>query len=214
LRKQGVSVRVIATQLGVSRSSVSAWVRDLVLTRGQLEVLKKSSLQGAEIGRFKSAEIRRGRRESFIRQQMLLGKENISALTERELLYAGLALYWGEGSKKNGAVQFCNSDPKMIQFIIIWLQKCFEIKKEELTFWVGINEDHRYRDKAVKEYWANETGVSLSQFANTSFKKIVNKKVYDNFEEHYGTVFLRVARPARYYYKILGMIEGMSQMSA
>ena len=39
LRKKGLSIKVIQQRLGVSRSSVSRWVRDVQLTKTQLEKL-------------------------------------------------------------------------------------------------------------------------------------------------------------------------------
>ena len=39
LRKNGLSVKAIQEKLKVSRSSVSLWVRDIKLTRKQLEKL-------------------------------------------------------------------------------------------------------------------------------------------------------------------------------
>lgn len=211
LRKGGLSVKKIAKELQVSCSSVSTWVRSVILTSEQLECLKKSSLKGAEIGRFKCGQIRRKKRAQFIQQEIQAGRNILSKLNEKELFLTGLALYWAEGSKKNRQVQFCNSDPNMIKFLLLWLKKCFLIKNEEIICWVGINEIHRQRDIFVKNYWSGIIGIPLSQFRNTSFKKVLNQKVYENFEQHYGTLFMRVVKSTRFYFKILGMIDGLSK---
>ena len=50
------------------------------------------------------------------------GEERLGALTDRDLLVAGLALYAGEGAKTDGAVKFANSDPRMIAFFLRWLR--------------------------------------------------------------------------------------------
>ncbi len=211
LRKNGVSVKKIAERLHVSKATASIWVREIILTVGQLEVLRKSMMKGKELGRFKSALLQKERRLKLMEESKILGIESLKNLTEREILVAGLALYWGEGSRKTREVEFCNSDPKMIKFLLHWLAKCFGIKSREIRCTVGINEIHHKREQFVKEYWSKITEIPLTQFRKTNFKKVKNKKVYENFNDHYGTLTISVLKPSRFYYKILGLIEGLHE---
>jgi len=211
MRKHGVSVKEIAKQLQISKGSASSWVRDIILSVEQLEYLRNSRLLGAERGRFKSALQQKQRRLDALKEMQNFGIKTIGSLTDRELLIAGLALYWGEGAKKDRRIDFCNSDPKMIQFLILWLNKCFQILPSEIICIVGINEIHRYREDEVKRYWTSISGIPLNQFRKTSFKKVTNKKIYENMNDHYGTLAVRVVQPSRFYGKILGLIEGLSK---
>ncbi len=151
------------------------------------------------------------RRLKQIEEGRVKGIQQLSNLSKREFLIAGLALYWGEGSKKSQQVEFCNSDPKMIKFLIGWLKSNFQITTEELRCRIGINELYRERENNVKQFWSETAGVPLSQFNQTSFKQAKSKKVYDNFNEHYGTLSVNVLRPTRYFYQILGLIEGLNE---
>lgn len=211
LRKRGVSVKKIAKHLGIARSSASVWVRDIVLSVKQLEELRKSKLTGGERGRLKSALLQKERWKKNMEAFKSFGISTIGTLTERELLIAGLALYWGEGSKKDRNVHLCNSDPEMIQFMLVWLQKCFGVTIQDIKCCVGINEIHRKREDVVKEYWSKITGISLGQFRKTSFKKVKNQKIYENFNDHYGTLAIIVVQPSRFYGKIIGLISGLAQ---
>lgn len=211
LRRKGISVKKIAEYLKVSKSSVSIWTRDIILTVAQLEKLRSSMLRGSELGRTKGALVQKERRLKFIEESRNKGIAELSSINERELLIAGLALYWGEGSKKSQEVEFCNSDPKMIQFLLLWLKKCFRIMPDEIKCCVGINQMHEKREKVVKDYWSKISGIPISQFRKTSLKKVKNKKVYENFNEHYGTLSVIVVKPSRFYFKILGLIEGLYQ---
>jgi transcriptional regulator with XRE-family HTH domain len=213
LRSKGVSVKKIASYLNVSKSTASCWVRDIILSVEQMENLRMSAIKGAELGRLRSSLLQKQRRLNLITESQKLGIATISKLSERELLIAGLALYWGEGSKKCQEVEFCNSDPKMIKFLLLWLQKCFSIKLDEIKCCVGINEIHTKREKTVKEYWSKITGIPLEQFRKTSFKKVKNVKVYENFNNHFGTLSIIVTKPSRFYFKILGLIEGLYESS-
>ncbi len=214
LRKNGLSVKKIASELQISKSTVSIWVRDIVLSVEQLEELRKSKIKGAELGRLRNALEQKNRRLKLIQESRIDGLKYLSGMTERELLIAGLALYWGEGSKKTRKIELCNSDPKMIKFFLIWLQTCFGIPISQMRCYVGINETHRKREQLVKYYWSEMTGIPLDQFTKTSFKKVKSKKIYDNFNEHYGTLSVKVSKPARIYYKIIGLIEGLARQGS
>jgi hypothetical protein len=60
------------------------------------------------------------------------GRSRIGRLSEREFLVAGVALYAGEGSKRDGAVKFANTDPRMVAFYCAWLRRFFEIDEARL----------------------------------------------------------------------------------
>lgn len=209
LRAKGVSVKSIARKLGVAKSSASLWVRDIILSVEQLERLRQQNIKGGERGRLLGALKQKQDRLKRIEKGIVNGKQMIKKLNKRELLLTGVALYWAEGTKKNREVAFCNSDPQLIQFMIEWLRRCFSVHVERLFCYVGINEIHKNREVVVKSYWSNLTKIPLTQFNKTSFKKVINKKVYANFEDHYGTLTVKVHQPGQLYYDIIGLIEAL-----
>jgi len=209
LRKKGESVKSIARSLGVSRGSVSLWTRDIELTSDQLAKLQANMQNGAAIGRLKSAKIHKEKRKQIAAQAIQEGMDKLGQMSERELLMAGLALYWGEGCKKKHGVEFCNSDPKMVQFLINWLKYCFKVPQSSIWARVGINIAHKEREEIVRKYWSTVSGIPLSQFTKTSLKIVVSKKVYENMDQHFGTLTIRVSKPGALYSKIIGLIEGL-----
>ena len=208
-RSKGESVRDIARKVGVAKSTVSLWVRDIILSVEQLEKLKQKSIKGSELGRLKGSLMQKQRRLDLIESYKRLGTKEIGKLNNRELLISGTSLYWAEGSKKYAAVQFCNSDPKLIMFMIKWLNRCFGVHTDRLTARVAINEIHIKREEIVKKYWSRITGVPLSRFRKTSFKKSKVNKVYENYDKHFGTLDVIVLKQGELYYRILGLIEGL-----
>ena len=209
LREEGKSVKDIAKTLQVSRGSVSLWTRDIILTTEQINVLLDNMHRGASLGRAKSAIIHKQKREKISKAAIEEGTRKLSKLTKREFLIAGLSLYWGEGCKKKHGLEFCNSDPKMVKFLIDWLKRCFEVPSSSIYCRVGVNIIHKDREERIRNYWADITGIPLNQFTKTTFKLVNNKKVYSNFEQHFGTLTVRVAKPGILYNKVLGLIEGM-----
>lgn len=211
LRRKGVSVKTIARQLGISKSSSSLWVRDIILTVEQLEALRQSEIKGRERGRLQNSLRQKHQRLKRFEDGKMYGKEKIGQLTERELFIAGIALYWAEGSKKTQRLELCNSDPKMVQFFLRWLKVCLKVEDQDIKCLVGVNEIHASRDQIIREYWSDITNIPLSQFTKTSFKRVQNKKVYDNFENHYGVLAVRVIRPGKYYFKLIGLIQALGE---
>lgn len=212
LRKIGVSVKSIAKQLYVAKSTASLWVRDIILSVEQLEQLRQQSIKGGERGRLLGALKQKNDRLLRIKTGENKGMLLVGSLNKRELLLIGAALYWAEGTKKQREIAFCNSDPHLIVFMIHWLNACFKISKDRFYCSVGINEIHKQRESMVKSYWSHITSIPLSQFRKTSFKKVQNKKVYANFNEHYGTLTVKVLKPGQIFYDILGIISGLSKV--
>jgi hypothetical protein len=152
LRRTGLPLAAIATRLGVSKSSVSLWVRDVAfeprppVTRGRRRA--PNALQ-----RRKQAEIDRLLKE---------GRSRIGRLSEREFLVAGVALYAGEGSKGDGSVRFVNSDPRMVALFCSWLRHFYQIDETRLRLSLYL---HQGLDlSAAIAYWSALTGIPESQF--------------------------------------------------
>ena len=149
LRLQGKTVPDIAAELGVSRSSVSLWVRDLgvQVRRRQLVAVRPNRLRDRRL-----AEIEGLRR---------WGAQLIGELSEREFLVAGAALYAGEGSKTDGEVRFANSDPRMIAFFCAWLRRFFVIEEDRLRLRLYLHEGLDL--DAARAFWAELTGIPAEQ---------------------------------------------------
>ncbi|MBP9669789.1 helix-turn-helix domain-containing protein [Candidatus Woesebacteria bacterium] len=212
LRRNGESIREIARQVSIARSTVSLWCRDIVLTNDQLEALVERDKLGGARGRMIAAELAKKRKNERVSFNKNAGFERIGKISNRELFLIGIALYWAEGSKgvRSERFVFVNSDPKMIVMMIRWLRECMHISVDDIVCRVGINEAHQTRIVEVERHWSDITGIPLSQFKRASFKKVVNKKVYENFYEHYGTLDLLVKRCTKLFYEMLGSIKGLS----
>ena len=151
LRAMGWTLADIAEKLGVAKSSVSLWVRDVAFEPSPRRTgarLRPNALQ-----RRKAAEIERLLAE---------GRERIGRLSEREFLVAGAALYAGEGAKREGAVIFANSDTRMVAFFCAWLRRFFEIDESRMRVQTYLHEGLDL--DAAEAHWAAVTMVPRDQF--------------------------------------------------
>lgn len=152
LRAQGHTYADIVEALGVSKSSVSLWVRDVDFQpRAQRTGARKRGPNALE--RRKLDEIQRLRQE---------GVERIGQLSEREFLVAGAALYAGEGSKRDGAVSFANTNPSLIAFFCAWLRQFFDIEERRLRVTLYLHDGLDL--VGAQSFWSDVTGVPVAQF--------------------------------------------------
>ena len=211
LRQRGKSIKEIARELKIAKSTVSLWCRDIELTSEQIQKLHEKMVKGSYKGRIKGARIQYNRRLKKIKELEKKGIKQIGRLSNRDLLIAGIALYWGEGAKKNRNVSFSNSDPNIIKFIINFFRKIWKIDKNRFTAYIGINKIHKNRIEEVESYWSRITKIPREQFTKTTLIKAKNKKNYKNFPIHYGTITIKIRKSAGLYYQILGLIKGLAK---
>jgi hypothetical protein len=152
LRRSGLPLAEIATRLGVSKSSVSLWVRDVEF----------DPLPRPPRGRRRDPNALQRRRQAEIDRLLEEGRARIGRLSEREFLVAGVALYAGEGTKRDGALRFANSDPRMIFFYCCWLRRFFEIDESRLRIRLYLHEGLDLA--ATVAYWSALTAIPASQF--------------------------------------------------
>jgi len=152
LRATGLPMADIAARLGVSKSSVSLWVRDV-----PFEARPRPTR-----GRRRTPNALQRRKQAEIARLLAEGRDRVGRLSEREFLIAGVALYAGEGSKGDGNVRFANSDPRMIGFFCSWLRRFFEIDESRLRVHLYL---HQGLDLAAAiAYWSALTSIPPTQF--------------------------------------------------
>jgi len=209
LRQKGESIKDIAKRLKIAKSTVSLWCRDIELTAEQIQKLHEKMIKSSYKGRIKGARIQYKKRLKKIEEWEQKGIQRIGRLSNRGLLIAGTALYWGEGAKKKSGISFSNSDAEMIRFMIKFFRKLWKIDKTRFTACIGINKIHENRIKEVEDYWSRATKIPREQFTKTTLIKAKNKKDYKNFPVHYGTLTVKIRRSAELYYEINGLIKGL-----
>jgi transcriptional regulator with XRE-family HTH domain len=213
LRQKGTSIADIAKKLMVSKSTVSYWCRDVVLSSKAREKIVLASHRKSTAGILRYTEGLRQKRIQQTEAAMEEGVRMVGRMSERDVLMVGLGLYWGEGYKKGSQeFGFTNSDPVMIKFYIRWLQTCFGISNKDLILRISINAMHRQRIKEVESYWVREVAIPFTQFTKTSIIKSTIKKVYKNNGEHFGTLRIKVRRGTRLRRVVLGAIGNFSRV--
>ncbi len=210
LRGQGLDYEEIAARLGVSKSSVSLWVRDLPTpARLSYEECRKRSVDGTR--RYWEAErpVRAAARAA-VREA---AAAEIGPLTKREIIIAGAIAYWCEGTKskpsrRNDRVAFINSDPALIRLFLRFLA-IVGIERDRLVFRVYIHENAD--TGAAQRFWLRTTGATRDQFRPTTLKRHNPKTVRKNAGAgYYGCLRIDVLRSGELYRWIAGWTEAIT----
>jgi hypothetical protein len=151
MRADGRTLLDIARTLGVSKSSVSVWVRDVEFEPQPRRASVHRRPHAQHLA--KLAEIAECDR---------LGAERLGTLSDAAFRAAGAALYAGEGSKRDGKVTFANTNPEMMAFFCAWLRRFFDIDESRLRMRVYLHEGLDL--DAAEEFWSGVTRIPRSQF--------------------------------------------------
>lgn len=204
LRTQGRTYDEIVAELGVAKSSVSLWVRDLPKPPTPPERLRR--MNEARWGPYRAERARlreRTRGEAA---------GEIGELSDRELFLVGVGLYWAEGAKSKPhrlqeQVQFVNSDPGVIRVFLAWLD-LLGVTRERLQLRLMIHESADV--SAAERYWADLVGVDVAVFSKTTLKKHNPKTVRKNVGDDYrGCLVVGVRQGAELYRRIEGWWSGI-----
>jgi len=187
LRGEGGSIKQIAKLLGVSQSSVSLWVKGVVISDAGREKLRFSQVNG----RKKAAETntrRRLARERKVESDCAVLRVKSKISRDEAKLFLSL-LYWGEGSKTSNRVVMMNSDPEMIKTFANLLRKGFRVNERKVR---GLLHLHSYHNrKKMINFWSMCSGVEKSKIAiyNKQESGITKKPDYKGcFAFRYGDV--------------------------
>ena len=208
-QKYGESITIIARKLGIGKSTVSLWCRDIELNRSQIKKLLDRKEAGLRLGQINGALVQKNRRLKTIEQYQRAGLKEFKHVSGREYLITGLALYLAEGAKKSRHIEFVNSDPRLIRFMKDWFANFFSVPAERFVYRFTINTLHRNRVEIVTQYWSKHLDAPLSQFRKAVFVKTKQKKKYTNHENYFGTFRLSILKSTHLLYRILGLIDGL-----
>lgn len=209
LRREGWSYTMIAAELGVAKSTLSGWLKDLPSTRS--EAAKRSHRARIQTSRTKQLQHQAALQVLVENAQAEMRQRFANGLTDRELFVAGLMLYWAEGRKTHSSVEIANSDPRIIKIFVRWVEQCFNINREQLRACI-----HVYPDIDVdvaENYWAEVIGIPRTQFYRAQIDVRAGKSPNKRGKLAYGTAHIKVggSGAAALHRNILAWIAGFSE---
>ena len=220
LRKKGIAINKIASQLGLGKSTISYWCRGIVLTAKQIKRLRDNKRRVGIKKLLEHIEKRKSKRLVDIEVARSLGRKDVGTLSLRDLYFLGLALYWGEGYKrpiiKNGKprtyhpVSLSNSDPKLIAVFLKFLREVCKV--DETRIRAGLRIYQHQNAGQLLQFWSKLTRIPERQFDKYYYgisKSSLGKRPFNILP--YGTIQIRI-NDTNLYHKIMGWIEGLNKL--
>ena len=212
LREQGLDYDDIAASLGVSKSSVSLWVRDMPRPeRLSYEECRKRAAEGSRL----YWEAERPAREAQREEARTTAADQIGVLSKREVLIAGAIAYWCEGAKSkphrlSERVVFINSDPGLIRFFLGFLAEA-GVEPAQLRFRVNIHETADVM--GAEQFWREVTGAEPAQFQQVTLKRHNPRTVRKNVgADYHGCLVVYVRQSADLYRRIEGWVRAVTKI--
>ena len=154
-KEEGLPLNVIAERLGVAKSSVSRWVRDVELRPEQHAALR--ALNPRYNGQLRGQG---GRRESA-RAARLAAQEHGRRLAQsHDPLHAeGCMLYWAEGAKNRNVVVFVNSDADLLTLFLRFLRRCYDVVDSDVALSVNCHVAAGRDPAEITRWWLNRLSL-------------------------------------------------------
>jgi len=216
LRVQGYSYNEINRSLGIPKSTLSGWFKDLELSpeankrldkrkRIGTEVLIKRNIKQTELAWDKASKIQSE------------NAKQIKSLSKRDLLILGSGLYWAEGYKKlrvkNGIertghqISFVNSDPLMIKVFIKFLIEILSTNPQKIVLVMRIYEG--MDEKKCCRYWKKVTGLTTKNFRKSTYLVSISSQRKRPFNRlPFGTLAVQVFNTEKFN-ELIGFINGL-----
>ncbi|MDO8492657.1 MAG: hypothetical protein Q7S34_03405 [bacterium] len=193
-RKHGFSIKRIETKLGIPRSTLSGWLKNVSLTEIQKRILKKSWRNGLILARKKAVLWHNEQKAKRLHKARIEADDLLSRVdvNDKDLLDVAVSfLYLGEGFKKE-TTALGNSDPLILQFFIAVMTNNYGMKINQIKCELHLRADQN--PEKMKKYWSRILKIPLVNFTAASIdKRTIGRKTYPHYK---GVCVLRCANVA------------------
>ena len=162
LRRLGLSYGEVMDLISVKKSTLANWCRDVKLTEEQYAAIKARGAQ--EPGVPRDTQRKRHREIDMIQTQASLEAIHLQA---DPFWSAGVALYWGEGSKTSRRLEMAHSEPDALRLFMGWARRFHD---PGANFAASLNLHFDNEEPAARRFWSTELGIALEDFTKTFIK--------------------------------------------
>jgi len=129
MRKRGASLRDVAKRLGIPKSTLNYWFRDVQLSDFHRQRLRKRHEMALTKARVEAVKWHNAQKAARLRMAAIQAAETIAKIDLTNDATAELALallYLGEGAEKSSTA-LGNSDPRIVRFFVTLLQRLYGV---------------------------------------------------------------------------------------
>lgn len=165
LRKLGKSLPYIHTKLGIPKSTLSYWLKNIELTDGQKNKLE-SDWKNALVKARKKAVIwhndAKANRINVSENEGRLLLDNIDYKNNDITELALALLYLGEGTKAQGETGMGSSDPLILKFFVNSLRTIYKVPENKIKCSLHLRADQNPNE--MMGFWSKQLNISEENF--------------------------------------------------
>ncbi len=178
LRNSGKSYSQITKELGVVKSTLSGWLKDLPTSQHIVFTNRKEWLAKIQPMGVRAIKEKRQLEINNIIKKVNSEVEQWNFLNDKQVQNAFLSLlYWAEGQKlpeRGSPMKFANTDPRLILLFVKMLKNCYNIDPKKIRVRLYLHWYHK--EKEVKNFWKELLNIEDSQFYRVYRKKRSKQK--------------------------------------
>jgi hypothetical protein len=179
LRKNGFSYSQIKDTLGVSKGTLSIWLRHLPLSKKRISELRDTNEKRIELFR----NTMKAKRNEVIKKAFVQEEKSIGTFSKRDLKLIAISLYWAEGTKTwDSKTEITNSDPYLLSVFIKWMVD-EGVPKEKVKVALHLYEVMDVAKEVL--FWSKALGIPKDQFYTPRIKK--TSRVFHRGKSGHGT---------------------------
>jgi transcriptional regulator with XRE-family HTH domain len=208
LREAGWTYPQIAKELGVSKSSCSLWLRDMVHPLGTLAGQERRTA-AIRASAARTQELREVQRVTFKGDVA----EVLGSVSQRDVLVALAVSYWCEGGKdkpwaRREQVQWMNSNLMLVRLFIDGL-RILGVTDDRIRLRVQIHETAD--EEAARRWWAEQLGRQADDFMRSTIKRHQPKTVRKNVgDDYHGCLTVTVLKSRTLYQLLDGLVHAVA----
>ncbi|MFA6973622.1 MAG: hypothetical protein WC238_02665 [Parcubacteria group bacterium] len=185
----------IEKSLGIPRSTLSGWFKDITLSKKQESILLKNKFDALREARKKAVLWHNAQKNRRIKEAEEATKETLKTIDVHNIAFLELALaflYLGEGAKKHCQTALGSSDPMILQFFLAALKNVYNVDLNTIKCELGLRADQN--PEKMKLYWSKTLGLPLNNFKQVNIdKRTLGKATYPHYK---GVCHLRCGHVA------------------
>ena len=183
LRMKGKSLPFIHIKLGIPKSTLSYWFKDIILTEKQKDKLHDDWKNALTKARKKAVIWHTNQKNTRLKAADTSARQLLNSINLDDVRIAELALallYLGEGTKAKDETGMGSSDPLILKFFIACLRKIYNVPEHKIKCELHLRADQN--PEKIMLYWSKELNVKRENFTKPYLdKRTKGSTTYDSY---------------------------------
>lgn len=183
-RRKGFSIGKIERNLGIPRSTLSGWFKNIKLSQKQEKKILSNWKNALVKARKKAILWHNAQKEKRLEEakNQALKTMGFIDITDKKILeLAAAILYMGEGTKKKVGTEMGSSNPLILKFFLAMLKALYNFDLKKVKCQLNLRADQS--PEKMKRFWSKELGVPINNFGYVNLdKRTAGSKTYPHYK--------------------------------